>query len=195
MNARNFTLSVAVLAGVGFACGAPNRAVRADDLPTIAVEGQPLAANIIRLLQALEVLGWPFDPQTTESLRLAIAECDAEKIQRIVDSHVVCLVTINPESRVKVERGPGDAVVQQAGYTPLVVKVVNQGTVTARLSITSPQAGAPYAGAETGKGQAINELPPRSPVSCEPDRDQNRKQALRSAFEKVEPMLNDRKPR
>ena len=51
------------------------------------------------------------------------------------------------------------------------------------------------AGAETGKGQAINDLPPRSPVSCEPDRDQNRKQAPRGAFEKVEPMINDRKPR
>ncbi|HVC93436.1 MAG TPA: CehA/McbA family metallohydrolase [Pirellulales bacterium] len=151
MKARDFTLSVAVLAGVGLAWGAHTvRAARADDLPTVAVEGQPLAANIIRLSQALEMLGRPFDAKTTESLRMATTECDAERIQRIVDSHVVCLVTINPESRVKVERGPGAAVIQQAGFTPLVVKVVNQGSVTARLSITSPQAGAPYAGAVVG---------------------------------------------
>ena len=36
---------------------------------------------------------------------------------------------INPESRVKVIRGPAEATLQQNGYTVAVVKVVNEGTV------------------------------------------------------------------
>jgi hypothetical protein len=35
---------------------------------------------------------------------------------------------------------------QQAGYTPVLVKVINQSTVTKRIWIVRPQAGPPYAG-------------------------------------------------
>src|SRR5947208_1810834 len=98
MQARYFFHPVAAVAGVGLACGAYSvRALRADDLPAVAVEGQPLAANVLRLLQALEVLGRPFDANTAQSLQSAAAQRDAERIQRIVDSRVVCQVTVNPE--------------------------------------------------------------------------------------------------
>src|SRR5262249_54261568 len=41
--------------------------------------------------------------------------------------------------RVKVKRGPAEASLQQGGYTPLLVKVINEGTVTQPLRILSPQ--------------------------------------------------------
>src|SRR5439155_9976176 len=64
----------------------------------------------------------------------------------LLDPHALCVVTINPESRIKVERGPAEPRLQQAGFVPFVIKVINQGTVKARLRVTSPQAGAPYGG-------------------------------------------------
>ena len=39
---------------------------------------------------------------------------------------VLLAVTINPEERVKVGRGPAAAVLQQGGYTPVLVKVINE---------------------------------------------------------------------
>ena len=70
------------------------------------------------------------------------------------------MVSINPEMRVKVQRGPGKAAIQQAGFTPLLVKVVNQSTVARPLGIRSPQAGPVYAGTALGslQRQAQTEL-------------------------------------
>ncbi|MEZ6060978.1 MAG: CehA/McbA family metallohydrolase [Planctomycetaceae bacterium] len=69
-------------------------------------------------------------------------------------------ISINPELRVKVARGDGDPVLQQAGYTPVLVKVTNEATVTRRLRIDSPQSGPIYAGAAEAilKRQAQTEL-------------------------------------
>ena len=51
---------------------------------------------------------------------------------------------------MKVARGPAPAVLQQAGYTPVLVKVVNESGGTQRLRIGSPQAGPVYAGHDAG---------------------------------------------
>jgi hypothetical protein len=110
------------------------------------VEGQPLAANVERVLQALEFLGAPLPPATVSALRAAGRARDSAKLQRLLDPHVLFHVSINPESRVKVARGAAPAVLQQAGYRPVLVKVLNQSTVTARLRIGSRQAGPVYAG-------------------------------------------------
>ncbi len=55
-------------------------------------------------------------------------------------------MTINPEERVSVKRGPAKAGLQQAGHRPMLVKILNHSTSTSRLSVTSPQAGPVYAG-------------------------------------------------
>ena len=111
------------------------------------VEGQPLAANVKRVLTALEFLGAPLDEKTTTDLRGAIDRQDAETIQSLLDPHVLFLVNINPELRVKVARGSGKAGLHQHGFTPLLVKVVNDGTVSGRLNVGSPQAGNVFDGA------------------------------------------------
>ena len=51
------------------------------------------------------------------------------------------VVNINPEARVKVASGPADATLQQAGWTPVLVKVMNDSTVKKPLKIISPQSG------------------------------------------------------
>src|SRR4051812_9724686 len=70
----------------------------------VGVEGQPLAANITRLLQALEFLGTPLPKETTQALEAAAKERDAAKLQRLLDPHVLVHVSLTPEARVKAAR-------------------------------------------------------------------------------------------
>jgi hypothetical protein len=118
----------------------------AQELPRVSVEGQPLAANAKRLLAALEYLGRPFDEVIGNRVLAAIEARDANALQQLLDPHVLFVVSLNAESRVKVNRGPARARLQQAGYTPVLVKVVNESTVTKQLRIESPQSGPVYAG-------------------------------------------------
>src|SRR5256885_10920911 len=112
----------------------------------VPVEPQPLSANIPRLLQALQFLGTPFSGNTIQQVEAAAQALDADRLQDLLDPHVLLVVTINPESRVKVQRGPAEARLQQAGFTPVLVKVINQSTLTRELRLASPQAGQVYAG-------------------------------------------------
>src|SRR6516162_9690686 len=121
LNAR----AVAVIVSITVAPSA----ISADDLHPVKVEGQPLAANVIRVLQALETLGSPLPKKTVNDLAQAAKERDASQLQRLLDPHVLLAVSLNPESRVKVQRGPAPALLQQAGFTPVLVKVVNESTV------------------------------------------------------------------
>ncbi|MBL9142981.1 MAG: CehA/McbA family metallohydrolase [Verrucomicrobiaceae bacterium] len=122
----------------------------AEPPPVIEVEGQPLAANAQRLMQALDFLGAPLAANARAKLQDSIAKRDAAAVQAALDANVLCVVDINPESRVKAARGPAGASVQQAGYTPVLIKVVNHATSVAKLRISSAQAGPSYAGVAKG---------------------------------------------
>src|SRR5882724_11961131 len=106
----------------------------AAELQPVTVDGQPLAANVNRVLQALDTLGTPLSNETVSALTAAAKARDAALLQRLLDPSVLLVVSLNPESRVKVQRGPAAAILQQAGFTPVLVKVVNEGTVTKRLA-------------------------------------------------------------
>jgi len=97
----------------------------ADELPVVAVDGQPLAANVRRVVQALELLGQPLAATEASSLEAAARDRDQTKLQTLLDKHVLLAALINPESRVKVVRGPAAARLQQGGYVPVLIKVVN----------------------------------------------------------------------
>ena len=129
----------------------------APPLPHVAVEGQPLASNVERLVDALEYLGAPLPAATRTELIAAGRARDAAKLQHLLDSRVLLLVHINPETRVKVARGPAPAVLQQAGYTPVLIKVLNESTSTGRLRIGSPQAGPVYAGMSRLSGDRMQQ--------------------------------------
>ncbi|MEZ6133837.1 MAG: CehA/McbA family metallohydrolase [Pirellulaceae bacterium] len=115
-----------------------------EAVPT--VDSQPLASNVRRLLQALESLGHPLPQERSRFIESALQAMDGASIQQAVDQASLATITISPEERVSVERGKAMAALQQAGYTPAILKVVNHSTATARLRITSPQAGPVYAG-------------------------------------------------
>lgn len=118
------------------------------------VEGQPLAANADRLLKALEFLGAPLPNATTQKLQKAIETRDTQAIQTLLDAHVLLQVTINPEARVKAARGSASANLQQHGFVPVLVKIMNQSTIKKRLNISSPQAGPVYSGGAAGNVKA-----------------------------------------
>jgi hypothetical protein len=130
------------------------RGADAPKLETVDVEGQPLAANVERLLQALDFLGAKLSEETTKDLLAAAKERDAKKLQELLDPHVLVLVTLSPESRVKAARGPVEAKLQQGGYVPFIIKVDNNSTVKKTLQITSPQAGKVY-NDKDGKGRFL----------------------------------------
>ena len=129
-----------------FAATLPGAAQVGDSRPA-AVEGQPLSANVDRVIRALEALGSPLPADLTARLGKAIVERDAAAIQRLLGPHVLLVVGINPEERVQVVRGLATATLQQGGYTPVLVKVLNEAGSTRPLRITSPQSGPIVAGA------------------------------------------------
>ena len=108
------------------------------------VPAQPFSANARRVLQALDYLGQPL-PEA-DGLREAIKTHDTERIEALLDAHVLFNVEINPELRVKVRRGKAEARLQQAGFTPFLVKIENHGAVSQALQIESAQSGPVYGG-------------------------------------------------
>ena len=121
------------------------------------VDGQPLAANIRRVVDALDYLGAPLSADLQRALAAAAAARDAAALQSLLDPGVLLAVHINPEARVKVARGGAGAVLQQGGYTPVLVKIVNESRGTQRLRIRSPQAGPVYAGMSRLAGERMQQ--------------------------------------
>src|SRR6202171_560290 len=120
--------------------------ISAQQLPVVAkVERQPLAAQVSRLLEALEFLGEPLPAdETAELKRLNSTEDRGQavaEIQKILDRHCLAAVEINPESRVKVQEGPAKAQLVEQGWRTFLVKVINQAGITPVLAAESPNAG------------------------------------------------------
>ena len=119
------------------------------ELATITdVESQPLKAQVRRVVSALEFLG----ERLTESEQSAITQAldetdDAKAVQAIQDAlapRVIAGVHINPESRVKVARGDAVAELNEQGWRVFLVRVHNEGGVTATLRASSPNANPLY---------------------------------------------------
>lgn len=116
----------------------------AEDLPLVkTVDRQPLAAQLIRVLDSLEMLGDPLPAADAKELRrlAATTTADVEQIQKILDRYCLIGVNINPESRVKIQQGPAKPELQEQGWRTFLVKVQNEAGVTAVLAVDSPNAG------------------------------------------------------
>ncbi|MEZ5328823.1 MAG: CehA/McbA family metallohydrolase [Verrucomicrobiales bacterium] len=120
----------------------------AQELPVVTVEAQPLGAQATRVIQALDYLGQPLSTEEKETIASAIGNVDetatAETIQQTLDSHCLAVININPESRVKVARGPAAATLVEQGWTAFLVKVHNEAGVTAALRGKSPNAASTF---------------------------------------------------
>ncbi|MEZ6138624.1 MAG: CehA/McbA family metallohydrolase [Pirellulaceae bacterium] len=115
-----------------------------QDGSTVAVDRQPFEAGVSRVVQALQLAGSPLPADELAAIERLKADSDDAKVvrqlQEILDKHCLLVVSINPESRVKVAMGATRPQLDQLGWTNFLVKVVNEAGVTAPLEITSEQA-------------------------------------------------------
>ncbi len=111
----------------------------------LAVPLQPLAQQVRLLENALSYLGQPLGPEDHERINRAIAGSDeaagAAEIEALLDQHVLLIVEVNPEGRVKVTAGPARPELVEGGTRLFLVKVVNEAGVTAPLTVQSPNSG------------------------------------------------------
>lgn len=114
-------------------------------LPIIEdVPPQALMSQIERLAEALENVGSPLHAADREKIAALAAAAPTEQtaldLQAILDPYCIAFVNINPESRVKVRRGPADGVLQENGWSTYLVKVENRAGTRAVLECASPNA-------------------------------------------------------
>jgi len=110
-------------------------------LPVVTnVDLQPLQAQAARIGQGLELVGAPLSAQESRDITAATGPAGVEVIQSILDRHCLFAVTINPEMRVKVQQGDAAADLDEQGWRPFLVKVINDAGTTAALKVKSPNA-------------------------------------------------------
>lgn len=146
-------MRVAAIIGLGLWAAA----AQGEMLEIVAgVEFQPLAAQALRVVEAMEYLGEPIQPADVKIIKDAAQSTDAKKavadIQHALDKYCLLGVDINPESRVKVKEGEAPRRLIQQGWRNFLVKVHNEAGVTATLAVTSPNA-APLYKQSTGSAE------------------------------------------
>ncbi len=117
--------------------------------PAEEPEAQPLAAQVKRVIEALDYLGNPLDEKTKSALDKAAQFGDnaavAKAVQDALDPYCLLQIHINPESRVKVAPGAAKPELDEQGWRSFLVKVSNEAGVTAELKATSPNAAPVFA--------------------------------------------------
>lgn len=118
--------------------------------PIGGVERQPLVSQAERLIEAMQFIGSPLARKDAARLEAAMMLDDpnaaAEEIQNVLNPYCLLDVHINPESRVKVARGPARAELLEQGWRAFLVRVHNEAGVTARLRVESKHAQPIYDG-------------------------------------------------
>jgi hypothetical protein len=98
-----------------------------------------------RLLEVLQKSKTPIPEETLKTIKGLLkqrgeqAKAAIARVQKLLDPYCLIGVTINPESRVKVQRGPAQARLLQARDTILLIKIQNEAGVTHALKVTGPQ--------------------------------------------------------
>ena len=135
-------------------------------LPIITdMEPQPFLAQAGRLQEALSFLGSSLSEEDVRQLKALQQKVPDQQtitqIQRILDPYCLAMVSINPEARVKVTRGPAPAKLIQGGWKSFLVKVHNEANITAELQVESPNAQFPFQRYEWNpKDQKEKSIPP-----------------------------------
>ena len=119
-------------------------------LSTSAAEWQPFRAQVTRVLEALNYQGSALPPDDEKAIREVLENGSGaeavQKLEALLDKHVLVEVNINPESRVKLARGKAKTELMQGGWRSFLVKVSNEAGVTAELRGVSPQAKSVFEG-------------------------------------------------
>lgn len=145
MHLRRRTFAqLSMLSIAGGLCAFREPLLLAQSSDAASVPFQPFAAQITRLLVALDALGTPFPAAETMELRTLLkgreSLASTERIVHLLSTHVLLQATINPEARVSVVRGPARAELAEGGWRTFLVLINNQAATTAALRVTSPQA-------------------------------------------------------
>jgi len=105
---------------------------------------QPLAAQIRRVVDALEAVGAPLTASQRAGVDAALAETvpalAVAKLDALLGPRTLFHISINPEMRVKVASGEAKPALVEAGWTTYLVRVANEAGTTAALRVESPQA-------------------------------------------------------
>ncbi|MDO8542928.1 MAG: CehA/McbA family metallohydrolase [Opitutaceae bacterium] len=119
----------------------PAAILLAAPLPTVRnVDWQPLAAQVQRVIQAMELIGEPLTASERAAVDAALQDKDVMRLQSALDVRCLFGVNINPEMRVKVEQGMAKPVLVEQGWRSFLVKVHNEAGSTAALHAVSPNA-------------------------------------------------------
>ena len=110
--------------GVSFLNGSP------------ASDDQAVILNAKKLVDALNFVGAPLSVKNKNEVLNAEKTDDIEKV---LDPLSIVSITINPESRVKVNGLMKTPSLIEKGWSSYLVKVINQAGVTAPLEVNSPQ--------------------------------------------------------
>ncbi len=101
------------------------------------LELQPFAAQIKRLIAALDLIGEPLGSPEVAQINGASSSTDevaaVKQIEEVLDHHVLFTVEINPESRISVMRGSTPAQLVEQGWRSFLVKVLNHANDTFAL--------------------------------------------------------------
>jgi hypothetical protein len=128
---------------------------------------QPLAAQVTRVVEALDYLGVPLSAAEKRSVDAALDHDDERRavlaLQEVLDRRCLVDVHINPESRVKVTQGQARPELMQNGWRTFLVKVRNEAGVTAPLRAASPQAERVFS--RGPDGFSMNPRPPQTITS------------------------------
>ncbi len=117
----------------------------APALGATTVALQPLAAQIKRLLDALQSIGEPLPAAQRAALQAAFNShteaAGVSSIQEVLDAYVLLNIEINPEDRVTLSRGRAKAELVEQGWTTFLVKVLNDAGDASTLNLGCQQAG------------------------------------------------------
>ena len=131
------------------------------ETPKVAL--QPLAQQVRQIEEALSFLGQPLLAADAQRINAAIGKPDevaaVAELERVLDQYALVIVTINAESRVKVEMGSANPELQQEGTGIFLVKVVNGAGVTAKLQVQSENSGAVYSPSDFSAEPAVKLTP------------------------------------
>jgi hypothetical protein len=113
-------------------------------LPVVEeVEWGPLRDQCRQVLEALEAAKSPLPAETARPLRALLEKGAgpkaAARAQELLDNHCLLAVSINPESRVKVARGPAAADLVLGREAVVLIKVHNDAGITPALRVAGPE--------------------------------------------------------
>ena len=112
--------------------------LQAAVLPVVRqIEWQPLAAQVKRVLEALDYIGSPYTGIERQAIDAALTQGDAYLLQQRMDVRCLVGIHINPEMRVKVQQGTAPPDLVEQGWRVFLVKVENDSGTTAKLAVES----------------------------------------------------------